>query len=34
MSDAIWSDRVQLAFGEGSWKGCGGLRDDRRESAP
>ena len=29
MSDAIWSDRVQVAFGEGTLKGCGGERDDR-----
>ena len=28
MSDAIWSDRVQLAFADGVLKGCGGLRDD------
>ncbi|MGW8201542.1 membrane-like protein [Sphingomonas sp. VDB2] len=27
MSDAIWSDRVQVAFGEGTLKGCGGERD-------
>jgi len=27
MSDAIWSDRVQIAFGEGTLKGCGGSRD-------
>ncbi|MGC4250555.1 MAG: membrane-like protein [Sphingobium sp.] len=24
MSDTIWSDRVQIAFGEGTLKGCGG----------
>ncbi|WP_372859736.1 COG3650 family protein [Sphingobium lactosutens] len=28
MSDTIWSDRVQIAFGEGTLKGCGGERDD------
>lgn len=28
MSDVIWSDRVQLSFGEGTLKGCGGERDD------
>ncbi|WP_231923227.1 COG3650 family protein [Sphingobium cloacae] len=28
MSDSIWSDRVQIAFGEGTLKGCGGERDD------
>ncbi|HUD91895.1 MAG TPA: membrane-like protein [Sphingobium sp.] len=28
MSDSIWSDRVQLSFGEGTLKGCGGERDD------
>ncbi|WCP13646.1 hypothetical protein sphantq_02075 [Sphingobium sp. AntQ-1] len=28
MSDAIWSDRVQVAFGEGTLKGCGGARDE------
>lgn len=28
MSDAIWSDRVQVAFGDGVLKGCGGERDD------
>jgi uncharacterized membrane protein len=28
MSDAIWSDRVQIAFGEGTLKGCGGIRED------
>jgi len=27
MSDAIWSDRVQLSFGEGVLKGCGGDKD-------
>ncbi|UZW56913.1 membrane-like protein [Sphingobium sp. JS3065] len=29
MSDAVWSDRVALAFGEGTLNGCGGLRDDQ-----
>jgi uncharacterized membrane protein len=28
MSDAIWSDRVQIAFADGTLKGCGGLRED------
>lgn len=28
MSDAVWSDRVAVAFGEGTLKGCGGARDD------
>ncbi|WP_445190674.1 membrane-like protein [Sphingobium sp. HWE2-09] len=28
MSDAIWSDRVQVAFAEGVLKGCGGVRED------
>lgn len=28
MSDAIWSDRVQIAFGEGTLKGCGGIREE------
>lgn len=27
MSDAVWSDRVTVAFGEGALKGCGGERD-------
>lgn len=34
MSDAIWSDRVQVAFGEGTLKGCGGEREAVREEAP
>lgn len=34
MSDAIWSDRAQVAFAEGTLKGCGGLREDVREDAP
>lgn len=28
MSDAIWSDHVQVSFGEGTLKGCGGVRED------
>lgn len=28
MSDAIWSDRVQIAFADGTLKGCGGLREE------
>ncbi|MDO7835850.1 membrane-like protein [Sphingobium sp. HBC34] len=28
MSDAVWSDRVAIAFGEGTLKGCGGTRDN------
>jgi len=28
MSDAVWSDRVAIAFGEGTLKGCGGVRED------
>ncbi|NYI22787.1 putative membrane protein [Sphingobium francense] len=31
MSDALWSDRVAVAFGEGTLNGCGGLRDDLDE---
>ncbi|MET0248137.1 MAG: membrane-like protein [Sphingobium sp.] len=27
MSDAIWSDRVQIAFADGTLKGCGGIRE-------
>lgn len=27
MSDALWSDNVQIAFGGGTLKGCGGLRE-------
>jgi len=34
MSDAIWSDQVAIAFGEGTLKGCGGRREDRRDDAP
>ncbi|WP_242130383.1 membrane-like protein [Sphingobium sp. Sx8-8] len=29
MSDSVWSDRVALAFGEGTLNGCGGSRDDQ-----
>jgi uncharacterized membrane protein len=32
MSDAHWSDRVQIAFADGTLKGCGGAREDRREA--
>lgn len=32
MSDAIWSDRVQIAFGEGTLKGCGGDRHEGDEA--
>lgn len=28
MSDATWADRVSIAFGEGTLKGCGGARAD------
>ena len=28
MSDAVWSDRVAVAFAEGTLKGCGGERED------
>lgn len=28
MSDAVWSDRVAVAFGDGVLKGCGGTRDE------
>lgn len=31
MSDAVWSDKVQIAFSEGTLKGCGGVREDMRE---
>ncbi|PHQ64371.1 MAG: membrane-like protein [Sphingobium sp.] len=34
MSDAIWSDRVQISFGQGTLKGCGGVRDDLWENRP
>lgn len=32
MSEAIWSDRVQIAFADGTLKGCGGVRDHGDES--
>ncbi|WP_022683663.1 hypothetical protein [Sphingobium bisphenolivorans] len=28
MSDAVWSDRVTISFGDNVVKGCGGRRDD------
>lgn len=31
MSDAVWSDRVQIAFAGGTLKGCGGVRQDMWE---
>jgi uncharacterized membrane protein len=31
MSDAIWSDRVQIAFADGTLKGCGGDQVNMRE---
>lgn len=31
MSDALWSDRVSLSFGEGILKGCGGEREEPQE---
>lgn len=34
MSDAVWSDRVALAFGEGTLSGCGGDRDDEGQDRP
>nr|WP_176592962.1 membrane-like protein [Sphingobium sp. EM0848] len=34
MSNAIWSDRVAVAFGEGTLNGCGGARDDQGAGAP
>lgn len=34
MSDAIWSERVQIAFGEGTLKGCGGIREDEGPDRP
>lgn len=30
MSDALWSDRVQIAFAQGVLKGCGGIREEDR----
>ncbi len=32
MSDAIWSDQVAIAFGEGTLKGCGGDRQDAQDA--
>lgn len=32
MSNAMWSDRVQIAFAEGTLKGCGGEREDMEGS--
>lgn len=34
MSDAIWSDRVQIAFAAGTLKGCGGAREEMPEGPP
>ncbi len=34
MSDALWSDRLAIAFGEGVLKGCGGAREDEGARAP
>ena len=28
MSDAVWADRVSVSFGDGTLKGCGGVRED------
>jgi uncharacterized membrane protein len=28
MSDAHWADRVAVSYGEGTLKGCGGVRED------
>lgn len=28
MSDAVWAERVSVSFGEGTLKGCGGVRED------
>jgi uncharacterized membrane protein len=28
MSDAHWADRVAVSFGDGTLKGCGGVRED------
>lgn len=28
MSDAVWADRVSVAFAQGTLKGCGGVRED------
>lgn len=32
MSDAIWSDQVSVAFGEGTLKGCGSDRHDPQDA--
>ncbi|WP_420143111.1 membrane-like protein [Sphingobium sp.] len=32
MSEAVWSDRVQIAFADGVLKGCGGQQQDMREA--
>ncbi len=32
MSNAMWSDRVQIAFADGALKGCGGAREDMEDS--
>lgn len=34
MSDALYADRVQVAFGEGTLKGCGGPRIDDGPERP
>ena len=34
MSDALYADRVQVAFGEGTLKGCGGPRIDDGPDRP
>lgn len=34
MSDAVYADRVQVAFGEGTFKGCGGPRVDDGPERP
>lgn len=34
MSNAFWSDRVQIAFADGVFKGCGGQREDMEEPPP
>lgn len=34
MSNALWSDRVQIAFAGGVFKGCGGQREDMEEPPP
>lgn len=32
MSNAMWADRVQIAFADGALKGCGGAREDMEDS--